>query len=281
MQVLSTRPFKNIAEPEDACLYAGRVMHHRLQPKQHRFVYRVFTMLFDIDRLQELDKRLRWFSVERANVFSFRYTDHGPRDGQPLRPWVEAELKQAGIGCYPTRIRLLAMPRFLGYAFNPLSLYYCYDDNEQLFAILYEVKNTFGEQHAYVLAVDDTATPKDDVCQQCDKNFYVSPFIKAEATYRFRLNLPKDRLKVIIREEIDSGLLLIATLIGKRRALTDSELIRQALRHPFLTQKVIASIHIQALKLWLKGIRLQPRDTKEPAAAGSISKGAPAANPME
>ncbi len=263
---------------EDACLYVGRVMHHRLQPKTHRFVYRVFTVLFDIDRLDELDRRLRFFSVERANLFSFRYADHGPRNGQPLRLWVEAELEKAGMTTRPATIRLLAMPRFLGYAFNPLSLYYCYDAAGRAFAIIYEVKNTFGEQHAYVLAIDDDAASRGVVRQQCDKNFYVSPFIEAKAAYRFRLNLPKDRLQVLIREQIESGLLLIATLTGERRALTDGELLRQALRHPFLTQKVIATIHIQALKLWLKGIRLQPRASKEPLAAGPNSNARPAAN---
>lgn len=253
-------------------------MHHRLQPKRHRFVYRVFTALFDIDRLDELDQRLRLFSLERFNLFSFRLKDHGPRNGAPLRPWVEHELRQAGIAAHAARIRLLAMPRFLGYVFNPLSIYYCYDDDERLFAIVYEVKNTFGGQHAYALAVDDPSTDTGGIRQHCDKDFYVSPFIEAEATYRFRLNKPGERLAVMIREEIESGLLLIATMSGDRRPLTDLELFRQVWRHPFVTQKVIASIHIQALKLWLKGISLQPRKTNEPLAAGQLPEGSPVAN---
>ncbi|MGH1480960.1 MAG: DUF1365 domain-containing protein [Geminicoccales bacterium] len=264
---------------EDACLYAGQVMHHRLQPKRHRFTYRTFTMLFDIDRLQDLDRRLRLFSFERFNLFSFRNIDHGPRDGQPLRPWVEAQLRQAGIERHPARIHLLAMPRFLGYVFNPLSLYYCYDEQERLFTIIYEVKNTFGGQHAYVLAVPDMQAINDDIRQQCDKNFYVSPFIEAGARYFFRMNTPEERLKVVIREEIKSGLLLIATLTGKRRALSDLELARQVWTHPFLTQKVIVSIHIQALKLWLKGIGLQPRNAEKPRATRSINEGTTGVKP--
>ncbi len=238
-------------------------MHHRLQPRRHRFVYRVFTLLVDIDRLDQLDRRLRLFSVDRANLFSFHTKDHGPRNGDHLRPWVEGQLKRVGIAGEPVAIRLLAMPRFLGYVFNPLSIYYCFDAEEQLFAIVYEVKNTFGEQHPYVIAVDETSTLGNVVQQQCDKDFYVSPFIEAEASYRFTLNRPEDRLNVLIREEIESGPLLVASLSGHRRPLSDVELMRQALLHPFLTQKVILSIHLEALKLWLKGIRLQPRESKD------------------
>jgi len=278
---ITTLPEQREPLTEDACLYVGRVMHHRLQPKRHRFVYRVFTLLLDIDRLADLDRRLRLFSVERANLFSFRLKDHGPRNGEPLRPWVENELKRAGITGDPVQVRLLAMPRFLGYVFNPLSVYYCYDADGRLFAVVYEVKNTFGEQHAYALPVDDALTPADSVQQQCDKNFYVSPFIESEATYRFKLNKPKDRLNVLIREQIESGPLLIAALSGRRRLLTDFELVRQAFLHPFLTQRVIASIHIQALKLWLKGIQLQPRNVEKPRAAAPFSNGTPAGNLVE
>ncbi len=262
----------------DGCLYVGEVMHKRLRPKQHRFVYRVFTWLFDLDRLDGLARRLCLFSLERRNIFSFYNKDHGPRDGSPLRPWVEGQLAHAGFETVPARICLLAMPRFLGYVFNPLSIYYCYDGQDRLFAVVHEVKNTFGGQHCYVLPVAaETASPAADIHQACDKDFYVSPFIEAAATYHFRLNRPSDRLRVVIREEVDRELLLIATLMGKRQPLTDSALIRQIFRHPFVTQKVIASIHIQALKLWLKGIRLQPREaTRRPAAALSTDqKGSP------
>ncbi|MGI9452604.1 MAG: DUF1365 domain-containing protein [Geminicoccaceae bacterium] len=277
MGAASTLPGSRETLAEDACLYVGRVMHHRLQPKRHRFVYRVFTLLLDIDRLAELDQRLRLFSIERANLFSFHAKDHGPRNGEPLRPWVESELRRASIADEPVSIRLLAMPRLLGYAFNPLSIYYCFDADERLFAVVYEVKNTFGEQHTYVLPVDEAQTSAQVVHQQCDKDFYVSPFIEAEATYRFKLNIPNGRLNIVIREEIESGPLLLASLIGHRRALTDLELVRQTLLHPFLTQKVIASIHIQAFKLWLKGIRLQPQ-VKEPNTAGSFSARTPTAS---
>lgn len=246
-----------------SCLYVGRVMHHRIRPKRHRFVYRLATLLIDIDRLREADRRLWLFSVERFNLFSFRNRDHGPRNGKALRPWVEAELERAGFNPSPARIFLLAMPRFLGYVFNPLSIYFCYDE-ERLFAIVYEVKNTFGEQHPYVLVVPPQTTTSGRFHQSCDKNFYVSPFIQAEANYRFSLKEPDNNLDVRISEYVDAGALLVATMQGQRRPLTDRQLLLQAFLNPFSPQKVVASIHYQALRLWLKGISLQPRQAGKP-----------------
>lgn len=234
-------------------------MHHRIRPKRHRFVYRMATLLIDIDQLHDVDRRLRFFSLERFNLFSFKNSDHGPRDGTALRPWIESELEAAGLTLSPSRIFLLAMPRFLGYVFNPISIYYCYDDQKRLFAIIYEVKNTFGEQHPYVLEVPPQTTKSGRVHQSCDKDFYVSPFIQADANYRFSLNEPDDNLDVRISEYVDAGALLIATMRGQRKPLTDRQLLLQAFLHPFLPQKVMASIHYQALRLWLKGISLQPR----------------------
>lgn len=240
-------------------LYVGRVMHHRLRPRRHRFIYRLFTLLLDIDQLESLDRGLRLFSVERANLFSFYNKDHGRRDGTPLRPWIEAKLRCSEINMKPAQIYLLAMPRFFGYVFNPLSIYYCYDDEGRLFAIVYEVKNTFGEQHSYVLTVSERSTSSGHFYHNCNKNFYVSPFIQADANYRFSVNNPDRDLDVRITEYVGNELLLLATLRGKRSPLTDHQLVIQAFRHPFLQQKVIASIHFEALRLWLKGIGLQPR----------------------
>lgn len=248
----------------DSCLYVGHVMHHRIRPKRHRFVYRLATLLIDIDRLHDVDRRLWLFSFGRFNLFSFHNSDHGPRNGKVLRPWVNDQLETAGFNRSPARIFLLAMPRFFGYVFNPLSIYYCYDGEKCLFAIIYEVKNTFGEQHSYVLAVPPQSTKSERFHQRCDKNFYVSPFIQAEANYRFSLKEPGSNLDVRISEYVEAGALLVATMQGKRRPLTDRQLLIQAFRYPFSPQKVVASIHYQALKLWLKGISLQPRQIGKP-----------------
>jgi DUF1365 family protein len=244
---------------EGGALYVGKVMHQRLRPFRHRFVYRVFSLYLDIDRLGEMAGRLRWLSLNRPNVFSFYDRDHGARDGSALRPWVEAALARRDIDLEGGAIRLLCFPRVLGYVFNPLSIYYCFHADGGLRAILYEVKNTFGDQHAYVLPVEERPGRSDAVEQACDKHFYVSPFIGMEARYRFRLAPPGDRLKVAIRQSVPEGELLIATLTGRRKPLTNGALARAFATHPLMTVKVMAAIHWQALWLWAKGATFHRR----------------------
>ena len=253
----------------DACLYRGHVMHHRIRPKRHRFVYRVFTLLIDIDRLGDLNDRLRLLSIDRANLFSFYNEDHGQRDGSALRPWVEAQLRASDIDEKPAQILLLTMPRFLGYVFNPISIYYCYSGEGQLSAIVYEVKNTFGEQHPYVFDLSSPAMTSKRFNHGCPKVFYVSPFIEAKANYKFSLNNPNKHLDVRITEFVDEKALLVATIQGERSLLTDRQLLIQAFNHPFLPQKVMASIHYEALRLWMKGIPLQPRQLGKPRSESS------------
>lgn len=240
-----------------AGLFVGEVMHQRLRPFRHRFVYRVFSLLLDIDRVDDVAKRLWLFSGEGRNLVSFRNRDHGYRDGTPLRPWVENELRRTGLAITPGRVLLLAMPRILGYVFNPLSVYYVHDGDDGLRAIIYEVKNTFGGQHPYVLPVfPDGEGP---VRHGCGKDFYVSPFIAMTAAYRFKLTRPGQRLSVVIQEDVEGKTGLVASFTAERQPLTDRALARALITTPLLTHKVIAGIHFEALRLWLKGARLQPR----------------------
>ena len=257
------RPGAHPTTEDGGALYVGRVMHHRLRPFRHRFVYRVFSLYLDIDRIDGLAGRLRWLSVNRPNLFAFYDRDHGARDGSPLRPWVEAALARRGIDLQGGAIRLLCFPRVLGYVFNPLSIYFCHHADGALRAVLYEVKNTFGDQHAYVLPVahrpDGGETGDPAIAQACDKRFYVSPFIGMDAHYRFRLAPPGDRLAVTIRQSVPDGELLIATLTGRRRRLTDATLAGAFVTHPLMTLKVIAAIHWEALWLWAKGATFHRR----------------------
>ena len=240
-------------------------MHHRLRPHRHRFVYRAAYLLLDLDRLAELDRSLRLFSFNRPNLVSFQERDHGARDGSPLRPWVERQLADHGIEMAVERILLLCMPRWLGHVFNPISIYYCFERGGRLAAVVYEVKNTFGEQHAYVLPIGAEREGADAAIRQsCAKTFYVSPFIEMAARYRFRLGPPgEERLSVVIQEAVKSEPLLVASLTGRRRPLTDRHLLLAGLRNP--THKVLAAIHWEALRLWWKGLTLQSRP--KPAAA--------------
>ncbi|MGM0585992.1 MAG: DUF1365 domain-containing protein [Pseudomonadota bacterium] len=236
--------------PEQGAIYAGHVMHMRLRPRAHRFRYRVFTLLLDVDRLADTASRLRLFACNARGLFSHNDRDHGPRDGSPLRPWVEARLAEAGRP-RPARIRLLAMPRMLGWVFNPLSVYYCHDAEDRLESVIYEVKNTFGDQIPYVLAAEgDAASPRRHVRT---KEMFVSPFIGMDQTYRFHLAPPGERLSLRIKQGDADGDLLIAAQNGVRLPLTDATLARLALSVPLLPFKVIAAIHWQALRLWLKG----------------------------
>jgi uncharacterized protein len=249
-----------------SCLYLGEVMHRRLRPVGHRFVYRVFSMLVDLDELPALDRRLRLFAHNRAGVFALRDRDHGPRDGSPLRPWVEATCARFGVDIGGGRVFLHCFPRVLGFGFDPISIYWCYGADGGLRAILYEVKNTFGDQHGYLVPVEGSPPPGRSLRHARDKIFHVSPFIGMQARYAFKIREPEETLAVAINETGPEGGILVATHRGARRPLDDRQLLRAFLAYPFLTLKVVGGIHWEALKLWLKGVQFHSRP--EPPSAG-------------
>ncbi len=252
-----------------SCLYRGRIVHHRRQPFEHRFVYRVFSLYLDLDELAEIDRRLRLLSIDRPNLLAFHQADHGPRDGTPLRPWALDQLAAAGIRPLRPRIMLLCMPRILGYVFDPLSIYFAYD-GDRLVGVVYEVKNTFGQQTTYVLPVPARSDPRTSVAHGCSKTFYVSPFMPMEAHYSFHFREPGERLLFAIRQTQGRQLLLVAGHSGERLPLSDGRLLHCLLRDPLMTFKVISGIHWEAAKLWLKGARYFPRWV-EPESRSSAS----------
>ena len=236
----------------DGALYRTRVMHRRLVPPFYRFVYRVFYVLVDIDRLEALAARLRFFSYNGFNLLSLRDRDHG--DGRELRVWAESLLFEQGIELAGGRIRLLAFPRVLGWAFNPISLWYCEHLDGSLRAVIAEVNNTFGEKHSYVLASGGAPWPYEQAMEK-DKVFHVSPFFDRVGRYRFTLSAPEARLRVAIHETREGLPILDATLAGERRTLSDAAILGQVLRMPWMAVKVVAGIHWEALKLWLRGAK--------------------------
>lgn len=239
-----------------SALYVGRVMHQRLRPRRHRLAYRIYSVLVDIDELPQLHERLRLFSVDRFNLFSFHAGDYGDGSGRDLRAQVEARLREAGL---PTggAIRLLTMPRLLGHVFNPLSVWFCHAPGGELQAIVYEVNNTFGQRHSYLIPVDDASGPVVD--QRCDKRMYVSPFNGMDLRYRFRIAAPGESVSIGVSVHDADGAVLNARQDGQRTALSDLALLRVFLTHPLLTLKVVAAIHWQALRLWIKRVPLHPR----------------------
>lgn len=226
-------------------LYLCRVFHARHRPFRHAFSYRVWSLLLDLDRLDDLPWPL---THDRAGILSIRNRDHGARDGSPLRPWVQAQFASRGIDLDGGRILLFCFPRVLGYAFNPLSIYYGFGPDGALRGVVYEVKNTFGDQHCYV-----APTPGGRTDHTHSKEFHVSPFFDIAGDYRFRLSLPEETISIDILYGDADGALLTATQTGRRLPLTTGTLWSTLLRHPLVTLKVIAGIHWEALKLWRKG----------------------------
>ena len=235
-------------------LYRGTVMHRRVRPVPHALRYRVFPLLLDIDRLADTARAMRLMSYNRFNLFSFHDRDHGERDGSSLRPWVEDRLREAGLSSAAHKVLLLSFPRVLGYVFNPLSVYFCFDAQGELGAVLYEVKNTFGEQHAYVLPGGSQP-----VTQTCSKGFHVSPFLPVEGGYRFRFRLDDRHAHVDVNYHDAQGLMLATSVGGRREPLTDAHVVRRFLLNPVMTIGVVVRIHWQALHLFCKRARFHSK----------------------
>ncbi|MEJ5989760.1 DUF1365 domain-containing protein [Ramlibacter sp. PS3R-8] len=256
-------------------LYRGHVVHQRLRPRAHRLRYGLFSLLLDLDELDALHGGLRLLSVNRGNVLSFREADHGDGSAPRLRDQVDRWLATAGLQA-GGRIRLHTMPRILGYAFNPLSVYFCDRPDGQLQAIVYEVNSTFGERHRYLLAVSTEqareARAGGQIAQRCAKRMHVSPFIGMEAEYAFRMRPPGDadggRLSIGVDVHDEGGPLLLATHGARRFPLTDAALLRALLFYPLLTLKVIVAIHWEALLLWRKRV---PFVRRPPPAVESLT----------
>jgi DUF1365 family protein len=242
-----------------ASLYLGDVMHARMKPVAHRFVYRVFSMLLDADRLDEAARLSPLFSIGRFNLASFDPADHGPRDGSSLGDYARGVLAQAGVATDGARVMLLAYPRILGYSFNPLTVYFVYGKDESLLGVLYEVRNTFGEWHTYVAPVKPGELSPAGLRQERDKIFYVSPFNDLSMRYLFRMKPPGDHITMRILETDQAGPLLAASFAGVRADLTSATLVKTCLSLPLMTMKVMAGIHWEALRLYIKGLRLVAR----------------------
>jgi DUF1365 family protein len=240
-------------QPMASALYPGVVLHHRFKPREHRLRYRIVSLLIDLDELPALSRRFRLLSVDRFNLFSIRQSDFGDGTKTDLKGWVAAQCAGAGIVA-DGPIRLLTMPRVLGHAFNPLSVFFCYRRDGTLSAILYEVNNTFGERHSYLIPAPSRAEGGRMIRQSCRKAFYVSPFMPMEMEYRFRVLPPGSRVSVAIDGLGGQGRLITASLTGRRAELTDGALLRALLRAPAQGLKVLGGIHWEALKLWRKKV---------------------------
>jgi DUF1365 family protein len=238
-----------------SALYRGAVTHRRVRPRAHYLRYSIFNILLDLDELPSLHRQLRLFSLNRFNLFSFHERDHGDGSRTGLRKQIELHLEHAGIK-QPGAIRVLCMPRILGYVFNPLSIFFCHTRDGSLNAILYEVNNTFGERHSYLIPASQDQTG--EVTQSCDKCFHVSPFMDIAMRYAFRVSPPADNVAVAVDGSDTDGLMIATVFSGQRQPLSDGSLFKAFFSYPLLTLKVVIGIHWEALKLWRKGIGLRP-----------------------
>ena len=240
-------------------IYNGTVIHKRFKPKIHLFKYRVFSLLIDLSELKNLDRKIKFFSLNRFNLISFFEKDHGDRDGSSLIDWVKKNLRDNKIDSTNIKIKLFCYPRIFGYVFNPLSVFYVYDLNDKLSAILYEVKNTFNEQHTYIFNVKNN---QNLIQHNCSKKFHVSPFIEMNCNYFFSLVRPGEKISVVIDQYQENEKILFASQDGKRANFTSTELIKSYLKHPLMTFKIIVAIHFEAFKLWIKGIKFIKKKIK-------------------
>ena len=241
----------------NTCIYNGEVTHTRFKPVKHHLKYKTFSIFLDLDEIEKLDKLIPIFFFNKFNIFSFYNKDHGERDGKSLKSWVIKNLKKFNIQQNINKVKLLCYPRIFGYVFNPLSVFYCYENN-LLKAIFYEVKNTFNEQHTYIFKAEG----KDKIEQTCKKKFYVSPFMDMETKYDFKLLYPDEKLYVSINQTDKEGVILSAIQTGERKDFNLKQLITNFFKYPLMTIKIISAIHFEAFLLWKKGAIYRSRDEK-------------------
>ena len=243
----------------NSSIYNGQVIHKRFKPKVHSFRYDVFSLLIDLSELETLDKQVNFFSYNKFNWISFYDKDHGDRDGSSLINWVQKNLRKNNISTENIKIKILCYPRIFGFVFNPLSVFYVYNSNENLISILYEVKNTFGEQHTYIFRIEKDANL---IQNNCSKKFHVSPFIQMNCNYFFRLLKPGNKISVIIDQYENEDKILYASQDGIRTDFNTKYLVKSFLNHPLMTFKIIIAIHYEAFKLWSKGIKFIKKKIK-------------------
>jgi uncharacterized protein len=273
-----------------SAIYVGHVVHKRLVPRQHGFKYRVFALALNVDQIIGTAESLRLFKRNRVGLVGFHDSDYGARDGRPVADHIRQTLTDAGLQEAGAQVVLLCYPSLLGFVFNPLSVYFCYDVSAALRAMVYEVSNTFSERTSYVIPVDPTGgagSADRTIHQICAKQMYVSPFTARDAQYSFHVSPPADDVVVGIAVRDESSAVLKTHFRGRRLPLTDKTLAAMVLGHPLMSAKVVGGIHFEALRLWIKGVPLVKRHTSArhtisviaPGKSGLVAAGLPGTVP--
>lgn len=232
----------------------AKIFHARNFPKKNSFLYQVFYLLLDLD---ELEKKFKFFSFEKFNLFSFYNKDHCKHNSEGLngnlKNWIKNILDKENIEA--EKIMLLCHPRVLGYVFNPASFWFCLSKKEELIAVLAEVQNTFGESHSYLIYNLDKSPINGTQEHFAKKEFHVSPFFERSGTYHFKFDYSPKKITVLINYFDQERLMLRTSLVAERKILDDKNLIKTFFVIPLVTFKVIFLIHYQALKIIFKGIK--------------------------
>ncbi len=252
---------------EAPALFVGGITHRRLIHPTYEFRYRYVAFLLDIDGLEALDRKCRLFTYNRRGPISLLDRDYGPRDGTPLRPWIDSILRERGLHQADGRVLLLTVPRVLNSAFNPLSVWLCLDRQDRPRAALAEVHNTFGEVYGYLLHQDGEPLSF-PIRSRAAKVFHVSPFLPRDGEYRFRISQPGAQLGISIGYFGDEGHRLTAVQQGTRRPLTDAQLWRLLGRLPPPGLRAFGAIHWQALKIYLRGGTVYPKPDRPEELVG-------------
>ncbi|MGC9269236.1 DUF1365 domain-containing protein [Acidiphilium sp.] len=250
----------------EAMIYAGVVGHIRYAAPRHKFTYRMWMLAVDLDDLDDLAARSSLFRHNRFGLIGINDRDHGPRDGTSLRPWVEAALAENGLAAFGAHIRLMTIPRIIGYAFNPISFYFCADADGRLGAVLHEVNNTFGDQIAYVIPVAPGAGL---IRQRVAKAMHVSPLFDMQGRYDFTFTRPGPKFRLSLRYGAETRR-MSATMVLDATPATDNAMRGQLVRMPLVAIKVIAAIHWEAIKTLARGAKFhrEPARTHQPIIRG-------------
>lgn len=242
-----------------SAIYRSTVKHRRFQPMGHQLSYKVWSLLVDLDEIDGLAGRIPFLSRNRWNIVSFHDRDHGPRDGSDLKGWFTSQTAAVGVDLTGGTVRIMAFPRLLGYTFNPITVWFGYDRDQHLRAVMYEVHNTFGHQHSHLVVLPEASHGTGTMRHDLRKELHVSPFFDQIGTYRVTVNQPTTDYSLTIEYlDEDGGRLLTASQRGKRTELTGRSLLKQFITSPMLTVKVIVGIHWEAIKLLRKGARYRP-----------------------
>ncbi len=244
----------------NSCLYETEIMHHRLAPREHRFAYRFFSFYLDLDEIDELTRRIVLMSRNKFNVYGFYDCDHMGTPGHSVKDNLLMYFNENGIDFKSGgRIMLLTYLRTCGYVFNPVSFYYCFDEKNNPLCVVPEIGNTFGELKPFLVRKKDLHSNQFKNTQ--DKLYYISPFTRLDDQLDFRLTIPDERLNICIDTTKNNQKIILTTMTGQRRELTNRNLLRLTLQFPLVTTKVIALIHWHAFRLWLKRIPYQEKTT--------------------